>query len=357
MNTDGAVSFNPFASPAATVPGGDSSAGGGAASTTQTTSQPTTSSGTSSVPSAGQLTTPTVGTGQPLNVEPTEGQQQTQQQGQQNGQRQQQGAASGTQQGGQHQQQNGQINLTPEAMAQLLATLNQNNGQQQQQQQNGQRQQNNDDPDAGLTPEQIDAKYNVVKVNEADIQKVFRGGPEGVQALQTLLHQAAKMGATIASYHVLPQVERALGQLNGRFQPAAEMAQRTEQQRHYDAFFKEYNGFDPNTHGALLTAVYKNLEASGFRGTPEQVYAKIAADAAAMLQTVVPGFQIKRQQANGTQQQTGSAAQTNTQQQQTNLPQSQMTQVTMTSGSGGGSVAQGAQSEASATAKSIFGRM
>lgn len=235
------------------------------------------------------------------------------------------------------------VALSPEQFQQLLQTVQPGQGQQQQQQVQ----------ERPLTQQEIEERYAVARVTEEEVATVFRGGKEGAEALTNLLHKAAKMGATIAAHHSNNNINQLYQHLQGQIAPAQRVAQQTEQEYHRQAFFREYNGFT-EADTPVLMSVYDRLLNSGFRGTPAQVYEKVATEATNLIRNYKPGFNPKAGQAAGTPGQPGSAA---PQVQQTQ-PGGQMAQLVTSSGPGAGTPQQTlGDGSPGDTAKSVFGRL
>lgn len=144
-------------------------------------------------------------------------------------------------------------------------------------------------PDAGLAPAEIDKKYNVVRVSEDQIGKIFAGGPDGVAALQDLMHKTALMGATLASHHLLKEMETLRSNFNDRIAPASALAERQAIDQHTTQFFAQYPQFT-DQHKPILKAVYDSLAKQGFKGDAATVYKRIADGATVLIQSVNPEF-------------------------------------------------------------------
>jgi hypothetical protein len=231
-------------------------------------------------------------------------------------------------------------NLSAEQFAQLVAVaaqqgvnLHAQQAQQQQAQQQAQPQ---------LSPEEIERQFNVVKPTEQDVSKIFAGGADAVATLQNLLHGAAKMATTIAAFSANRQMQQLRAELQQQLAPVNQASQQHLMETHTKAFYGKYPELNSQNYHPVLMTVYQQLERSGFRGTPEQVYQKVADEAKRLITAVNP-------QAFAGTQQTG---QQQTSQQQQQQP-STSGMATLPTG-GGSSSAPHSASGGSNTAKRLF---
>lgn len=199
-----------------------------------------------------------------------------------------------------------------------------------------------------LSPEEIDKRYAVVRPTIEDINTIFRGGPEGQAAFTNALHGAAHMGATIASHHLLGEMKKLQQYVETQIGPAREATEQQSMAKHTEEFYKRNQQFTKD-YEPVLISVYNNLLAQNYRGTPEQVYAKVAEEATKLIRTVNPNFGAVAAQAGipaqNVQGQPTRAAQS--------LPQSRMT--VLPTGTGSGAGAPGNGSGQRNQAEQIFG--
>lgn len=229
-----------------------------------------------------------------------------------------------------------QLVITPEALREIVGANNQPQQQQAQPQ--------------GLTKEEADQRFQVVYPTEQDLNTIFRGGAEGVQALQTLLHNTARMSALISTHHMQQQMGQLKQHFDSQISPAREVAERQMMEQHTNSFYQTFPAFNKG-HEPILKNVYNSLLASGFKGSPQQVYAKIAEEATKLIQTVNPAFGQAGQPGQPGQP-SGSPTQAPAQS-GTAAPQRQMSP--MISGAGGAGATPGASSGTRPLAEQIFG--
>lgn len=142
------------------------------------------------------------------------------------------------------------------------------------------------------TPEETDAHFNVIRPKEEDIATVFRGGPEGTAKMQEMLHGAAKMGATIASHHLIGELKKLHEWTQsklGELAPARQVAESQIMDQHAKTFFTKFPHWG-DSHVPILKDVYDKLLAEKFQGTPEQVYARINDEALRIARVINPQF-------------------------------------------------------------------
>lgn len=142
------------------------------------------------------------------------------------------------------------------------------------------------------TPEETDAHFNVIRPKEEDIATVFRGGPEGTAKMQEMLHGAAKMGATIASHHLMGELKKLHEWTQsklGELAPARQVAESQIMDQHAKTFFTKFPHWG-DSHVPILKDVYDKLLAEKFQGTPEQVYARINDEALRIARVINPQF-------------------------------------------------------------------
>lgn len=207
------------------------------------------------------------------------------------------------------------------------------------------------------TKEEQDAKFGVVYPTEAEINTVFRGGPEGVASLQSLLHRTAQMGALTASHHLIAELEKLQGYVNKRFDslgPIRERAAATEMQEHTSLFFKAFPHWKEE-QVPLLKGVYDKLLAQKFNADgklpADAVYAKVNEEALLLARAVNPQFAVAAQ-GSGTPQ--NGAGNPSPGAQQSALPQSHMTPLP-TGGAGGSGAASGSSPGAKTGPEALFG--
>lgn len=153
------------------------------------------------------------------------------------------------------------------------------------------------------TPEETDAHFNVIRPKEEDIATVFRGGPEGTAKMQEMLHGAAKMGATIASHHLMGELKKLHEWTQnklGELAPARQVAESQIMDQHAKTFFGKYSYWNEQ-HVPILKDVYDRLLTQGFKGTPDEVYAKINDEALRIARVVNPQFGAAGAPGNGGQ--------------------------------------------------------
>lgn len=155
------------------------------------------------------------------------------------------------------------------------------------------------------TQEDIDKMYAVVRPTEDQLGQIFRGGAEGVKAFTEALHGAANMGANIAATHAVKEINRLhawakdqFAQLSQSVAPAREVAQRQEMEQHTNAFFQTFPHWTKDDQ-PLLKGVYDMLEKSGFKGTPEEVYARVNEEGVKLKRYVLPDFGATPGQGSG----------------------------------------------------------
>lgn len=224
------------------------------------------------------------------------------------------------------------LSLTPEQLATLTNAIRSGNTPNTQQTQTQtQEVADPNDPDVTkMSQEDFDKHFNVVRVDEGVLTKIFAGGPEGVAALNDTLHSVARMGATLALRQVNKEFRRFDQHIQTQYGSVRDKHIQNERDQHAQAFFKEYDGFT-TAHTPILMAVYEQLQREGFTNSdPRQVYAKVAERASQWMQSINPAFAPKKSPANGTQstQTTGSAPVAGS---TTNPPPSQMSQLVTTS--------------------------
>lgn len=142
------------------------------------------------------------------------------------------------------------------------------------------------------TLEETDAHFNVIRPKEEDIATVFRGGPEGTAKMQEMLHGAAKMGATIASHHLMGELKKLHEWTQsklGELAPARQVAESQLRDQHEKTFFTKFPHWS-DQHVPILKDVYDRLLAQNFRGTPEEVYSRINDEALRIARVVNPQF-------------------------------------------------------------------
>lgn len=227
-----------------------------------------------------------------------------------------------------------------QSVAQGLAQ-HQQSQQQQQQQQVQQQQQENEFH--GWTAEQMEQYFSVPRVTEEQVATIFRGGTEAVNVLNNLLHSAGTMGSKIAVWRADKLVKEAVAGIRAElardYGPAREYAREAEMQRHTEAFYTKYPELKNPAYNETLLTVYQHLQASGFKGPPEEVYQKVADEAKRLITGILPNAF------------TSGASHTTTQQ-----GQQRSSMATMPSPGGGGSNNASHQSAGGkTTAERLFG--
>lgn len=151
------------------------------------------------------------------------------------------------------------------------------------------------------TAEETDAHFNVIRPKEEDIATVFRGGPEGTAKMQEMLHGAAKMGATIASHHLMGELKKLHEWTQsklGELAPARQVAESQIMDQHAKTFFTKFPHWN-DQHVPILKDVYDRLLAQNFKGTPEEVYSRINDEALRIARVVNPQFAAAGATGNG----------------------------------------------------------
>lgn len=203
------------------------------------------------------------------------------------------------------------------------------------------------------TAEETDAHFNVIRPKEEDIATVFRGGPEGTAKMQEMLHGAAKMGATIASHHLMGELKKLHEWTQsklGELAPARQVAESQIMDQHAKTFFTKFPHWN-DQHVPILKDVYDRLLAQNFKGTPEQVYSRINDEALRIARVVNPQFAAAGATGNGgnpapvTPSATGSRSA---------LPPSQMAQLP-SGGSGNSGAATGSSNGNKTGPAALFG--
>ena len=249
-------------------------------------------------------------------------------------------AATATQQTAETQQTSQQttapVQLTPELITQLAANAATQAVTQQQtaQQQAAQIQQQQR---AAQSPEEIDRQFNVVLPNAAQIENLFKGGPEAVATMQSLLHDTSKMAVTIAAHYV----NNIANQLRQEFAPATSFTAEQQQAAAVNEFYTAHP--DLKTVEPLLVSIKDRLEAQGFKGTKEEVFNKISSEARAILK----GANIQLPAAGAASTQTQTAAPV--------VQTSASRQMSTLTGGRAGAAGSAATAAGGSTAKTIFG--
>jgi hypothetical protein len=184
--------------------------------------------------------------------------------------------------------------LTPEQIADIAAQAGIRAQQTQRQQEQQQEPQ--------LTQEQIEQQFNFIRPKGEDMETLFAGGEPAIAKMTELLHGTVKMANTIAGHFIKREVDKVRAELRAEFGeqigPAREMANEKLVEKHTNAFYEVHPELKP--FEATLKHVYATLAQSGFKGTPEQVYAKIAEEAKKLITQVNPDAFAPGQQAAAT---------------------------------------------------------
>lgn len=135
---------------------------------------------------------------------------------------------------------------------------------------------------ARLSPDQIDAKFKVVRLSDEDMKVLgFEGAsPQQKTALEGFAHKAAQMGAAIGQYHA----DQAIAALKQSLMPVLQHVATQQTQALKDSFYQKHQ--DLKEHEPLLVSIHAGLEKQGFQGTNEQWFEKIATTAKAILDRV-----------------------------------------------------------------------
>lgn len=144
-----------------------------------------------------------------------------------------------------------------------------------------------------MTPEEMERQFNIVKPTEQDVSAIFAGGTAAVDTLQRLLHGSAKMATTISMFAVKGMMEKFRQEIGAQLQPVQQSAQKQLMDHHTTQFYGKFPELAPDAtsgrdYTPILMSAYNHLEKSGFRGTPEQVYQKVAEEAKRLITAVNP---------------------------------------------------------------------
>ena len=194
--------------------------------------------------------------------------------------------------------------MTAEQIAQLAAETVR-----QMQPQGGQQQQQQAEPQ--LTAEQIAQKYNFVTATPDDIAAIFAGGPEGAQRLTEVLHKTVKMATTLADARFNQLLQQHSAKFEQDIAPMRSIAEERAINHHQTAFYTKYPELNKPEFKDVLVACYQNLANTGFKGTPDEVYAKVNDAARQMIAKVNPQA-FAAGAGNGQQQQTQSTSKMST---------------------------------------------
>lgn len=125
-------------------------------------------------------------------------------------------------------------------------------------------------PPKPLTPEEIDAKLNTVKIVEADVNELLEGGTKAVGAMQRIVSAAVKNAVTVSSVLMKDEYEKLMGTLNPHIQFAQEQ-QRVMTQNQYFSDNPTHVGLEP-----LVAQVAQQLVQSGFKGSAKETFSEVA---------------------------------------------------------------------------------
>jgi hypothetical protein len=137
-------------------------------------------------------------------------------------------------------------------------------------------------PQRQYSQEEFDKMFNVYKPTTQDVADLLAGGEQAIGAIQRLLHGAVRQSTTMSSLAYQQMMEEfKQKEIEDRFGPvhADFVARQTEKVK--QDFFKAYP--DLKEQEELVVAIGTQLQAQGFKGTPEQAFAEVAKQAKAVL--------------------------------------------------------------------------
>lgn len=177
--------------------------------------------------------------------------------------------------------------FTPEQLTQMATTAAVQAVRQSQPQQQ--------EPVRQLTQAEIDQQFGIPRVTEAHIQKIFAGGPEAVVALESLLHNAGKMGALLAQHAFRQELGTFRDQVSPQLQAAQAVAESQAREMHTKAFFAANP--DLTQYNDLCSMAWANLQAQGWKAnTVEEAYSKVAEVARSVIAKLPAGQQTPSRQ-------------------------------------------------------------
>lgn len=141
---------------------------------------------------------------------------------------------------------------------------------------------------APLTQAEIDAKFNVVRLNPDIISELGLDAtnPKVVATLENLLHGAAKMAHSIAAY----QLDQRFQLLTSQLAPLQQAHQDVAREKLVNDFFTEHPAMKDEAYQPILLMCEQELAKSNFQGTKKEAFAKVA-EMATQVMTKVRGGQ------------------------------------------------------------------